>query len=108
MKRLLMLALPLFAVSAIADDVAFKGRLKYIDMHPEIVLVIDSGHGLKRVSLGPSENWQGRMLWLDNKDLISVFGHTMPGSANIMADKVWVNGNFYYLPSAPMRKDGGS
>lgn len=103
MKRLMMLALPLLAVGAVADDVQIKGRLKFVDPSPEITLLVDTDHGLKRVSFGPSENWRGRMLWLDDNDLISVTGHTKPGSDVIVAEHVWVNGNYYNLPGSPMR-----
>lgn len=102
MKRLLMLALPLLTIGAIADDVQIKGRLKFIDPNPEIVLLIDTPQGLKRVSFGPIENWRGRMLWLDDNDLISVTGHMDASSGNIIPAKVWVNGNYYYLPTRPM------
>ena len=103
MKQLLMLAFPLMAIGAVADDVHIKGRLKFIDPSPEIVLMIDTPHGLKRVSFGQAENWRGRMLWLDRNDRISVTGRMDESSGNQIAEKVWVNGNYYLLPSAPKR-----
>ena|SRR5688572_10385269 len=104
MKRLLMLALPLLVAGAMADgEVNIKGRLKFVDPNPEIILLIDTPKGLKKVSFGPAENWRGRMLWLDRHDRISVSGRVDPSSGNIIAEKVWVNGNHYMLPSQPKR-----
>ena len=104
MKSLLMLAIPFLAIGASADEVSVKGRLKYIEYSPEIVLVLDTDYGLRRVSLGPSENWRGRMLWLDHNDLVSATGQLMPESKlNITADRVWVNVNWYVIPTGPRK-----
>ena len=105
MKRLLMLAIPLLAVGASADEVSVKGRLKYIDYSPNIVMVLDTDFGLRRVSLGPAENWKGRLLWLDHNDFVSVTGQKMTDSLDITADRVWVNGNWYVIPTGPMKGD---
>jgi hypothetical protein len=105
MKVLWTLALPLVAASAFAQDTHIKGRYKFMDPGPEVVIMVDTPHGLKRVSLGSAENWRGRMFWLDNNDLVSVSGRMDSASGNIIAEKVWVNGNFYFLPSGPMRND---
>ena len=103
MKKLLMLALPMLAAGAVADEVHISGLYKFMDPGPEVILMVDTDQGLKRVSFGPADNWQGRMFWLDKNDRISVSGYTNPGSEDIVAERVWVNGSFYKLPGSTMR-----
>ena len=105
MKILWTLALPLLVAGAYAQDTHIKGRYKFMDPGPEVVVMIDTPFGIERVSFGPAENWRGRMFWLDKNDRISVSGKMDSASGNLIAEKVWVNGNYYFLPSGPMKSD---
>jgi hypothetical protein len=96
------------AVGAVADDVTVKGRVKYVVMHPDVVVTVDTDKGFKQLFLGTEDDFEGVKLWLDRSDIISAVGRTEPGTSHIIAERIWVNGGYFALPAKSMGRTGST
>jgi hypothetical protein len=101
MKKLLLLGISALTVAAVAGDDVVKGRVKTVVMHPDVVVTVDTGKGMKQVFLGTEKDFEGVKLWLDRSDRLSATGRMENG--RLMAERIWVNGGYFKIPNPPMR-----
>jgi hypothetical protein len=108
MKHLLLLAAPLLALSAVAQDqMHVVGRIKMIDFHPNVIVTVKNDLGVEeQVYLGQPNDWRGISNFLDRRDTISVIGRKDPNTSWIVAERMWINGSHFTLPRTSLSTTG--